>query len=66
MTSAPIAAPRPIGSRPSRRTVRTGRGFDFAFCPPPFPSAGKDATTASWATCAGCKENPNALRPPSS
>ncbi len=35
VTSAPIAAPRTIGSRPSRRTVRTARGFVFAFWPPP-------------------------------
>lgn len=37
VTSAPIAAPSPIGSRPSRRTVRTTRGdFCFVFWPPPF------------------------------
>lgn len=36
VTSAPIAAPRPIGSRPSRRTVVPVRGFLFAFWPLPF------------------------------
>ncbi|MEU2564945.1 hypothetical protein ABZ626_37305, partial [Streptomyces longispororuber] len=29
-------APRAIGSRPYGGSVRTGRGCDFAFCPPPF------------------------------
>ncbi|GGR10399.1 hypothetical protein FHS38_003503 [Streptomyces netropsis] len=30
VTGASIAASRPTGSRPSRRTVRTGRDFCFA------------------------------------
>lgn len=29
VTSAPIAAPSPIGSRPSRRTIDVVRGFAF-------------------------------------
>lgn len=37
VTSAPSAAPSPIGSRPSHRTVRTTRGFDFAFWPTTVP-----------------------------
>jgi hypothetical protein len=39
VTSAPIAAPSPIGARPSRRTVRTGCGFCFAFWLLPFSRA---------------------------
>ncbi|MEU6482027.1 hypothetical protein ABZ858_35175 [Streptomyces sp. NPDC047017] len=31
VTSAPMAAPRPIGSRPSRRTDVLVRGFFFVF-----------------------------------
>ncbi|MET9388507.1 hypothetical protein ABZY09_48040 [Streptomyces sp. NPDC002928] len=49
MTSAPIAAPNPIGSRPPCRTTTDAvRGFAFAVRPPPFflssSSAARSAT----------------------
>ncbi len=47
VTNAPIAAPRPIGSRPSRRAVRTMRGFDFAVRPPPFSRAASIAARSA-------------------
>ncbi|MGW0971815.1 HPP family protein [Streptomyces sp. NPDC002516] len=47
VTRAPSATPRPIGSRPSRRTVRTIRGFAFAFGPPPLARAASIAARSA-------------------
>ena len=53
VTSAPITAPMPIGSRPSRRTTRKVRCFGFAVRPPPFHFAASGPARSAKRTRSG-------------